>query len=289
MVSVDPWYIAGYTDAEGSFNVSVIPRGSSFVVTIAFEIGSKDKLLLESIRNTLGVGSVYYLKSGLYRLKISNLDSLDKVIIPFFKIYPLVTQKYGDFLLFTKIVNILITKQHLTLKGIQEIVNIKASMNKGLGPKLLSQFSNINPVTRPNIKFHGVPNPFWVVGFVEGDGSFIIRIYDNKRLKLGKDVSLNLKVTQHSRDREMLFGLVNYFGCGKVIDRKAYASDYIVRSKEQISSIIVPFFSNYCFIGFKGNDFNKFKEISNIMINNKHLSEQGLNEIIHIKNDKKSN
>jgi len=48
--------------------------------------------------------------------------------------YPLVTQKRADFELFTKIVEILKNKGHIESKGLQQIVNLKASLNLGLAP-----------------------------------------------------------------------------------------------------------------------------------------------------------
>jgi len=57
------------------------------------------------------------------------------VIIPHFIKYPLVTQKRADFELFTKIVEILKNKGHIESKGLQQIVNLKASLNLGLAPR----------------------------------------------------------------------------------------------------------------------------------------------------------
>ena len=43
----------------------------------------------------------------------------------------LISQKRADFELFKQVVVIMINKQHLSLSGLQEVVNIRASMNKG--------------------------------------------------------------------------------------------------------------------------------------------------------------
>lgn len=62
------------------------------------------------------------------------------------------------FLLLTNIVKILKSNGHKTPKGLQEIINIKASMNKGLSTNFLSQFPKTVPVTRPQIKFNTIPH-----------------------------------------------------------------------------------------------------------------------------------
>jgi hypothetical protein len=51
------------------------------------------------------------------------------VIIPHFIKFPLVTKKRADFELFSNIIQILQNKGHLNPNGLQEIVNLKASLN----------------------------------------------------------------------------------------------------------------------------------------------------------------
>jgi hypothetical protein len=53
------------------------------------------------------------------------------------------TIKYIDFLLFKKAYNIISNKEHLTY--LQKLVNIRASLNKGLSEKLAIAFPNTIP------------------------------------------------------------------------------------------------------------------------------------------------
>jgi hypothetical protein len=57
------------------------------------------------------------------------MKDLVNVIIPHFSNYPLITKKKVDFFLLTKVLGIIIQKDHLTLEGLQKIVALKASMN----------------------------------------------------------------------------------------------------------------------------------------------------------------
>jgi hypothetical protein len=50
-------------------------------------------------------------------------------------------------------------KEHLTLDGIQEIVNIRATMNRGLSDTLKQAFPNTIPVPVPEVQFTGIPEP----------------------------------------------------------------------------------------------------------------------------------
>lgn len=71
---------------------------------------------------------------------VSSIEHLTTVVIPHFVKYPLITQKLGDFLLFKTVVDIINTKEHLTMKGIQKIVSLKASINLGLTDELKAAF-----------------------------------------------------------------------------------------------------------------------------------------------------
>lgn len=62
------------------------------------------------------------------------------VIIPHFDKYPLITKKHEDYILFREVVMIMHKKEHLTNEGIQTIVNIRATLNKGLTPVLKEAF-----------------------------------------------------------------------------------------------------------------------------------------------------
>ena len=73
-------------------------------------------------------------------------------IIPHLDKYPLISKKKADYELFKRIVFIMRDKLHLTDKGLQEIVNLKASMNKGVSEVLLAEFPATIPVDRPVVK-----------------------------------------------------------------------------------------------------------------------------------------
>jgi hypothetical protein len=61
----------------------------------------------------------------------------------------LITQKLSDFILWKKVIQIKEKKQHLSLEGLQAIINLKASINLGLSDQVTEAFSDIQPVHRP--------------------------------------------------------------------------------------------------------------------------------------------
>lgn len=80
---------------------------------------------------------------------MSSIKELTKVIIPHFDKYPLRTQKIADYELFKLAVNVMNRGEHLTLEGLQHVINIKASMNLGLSDKLTRLFPDTRPLSRP--------------------------------------------------------------------------------------------------------------------------------------------
>lgn len=50
-------------------------------------------------------------------------------------------------------------KEHLTTEGLKNIINIRASLNKGLSTTLLSNFPKSIPVVRPSIEVAKYINP----------------------------------------------------------------------------------------------------------------------------------
>lgn len=286
-----PWKITGFIDAEGSFVVTIVKdpkRTSGYNVTVLFEVGlnSSDKLLLIRLQNTLGVGNIYYNASdNTYRWKISNIDDLVNVIIPHFNKYPLLTQKRADFELFTKIVEIIQNKGHTTIEGLQQIINLKASLNLGLSDKLKAEFPNTEQVQRPVISVSEIPDPNWIAGFASGEACFFISVYKSEKSKLGSAVQLVLKITQHSRDRELLKKIKDYFSCGRVENRKTEACDFTVNSFKSFNEIIIPFFEKYEIEGIKHTNYEYFKEVVEIMKVKEHLTYEGLERIKEIKSN----
>ena len=64
----------------------------------------------------------------------------------------LLTKKRTDFIFFTEVLKLMNTREHLTMEGLAKIVNIKASMNRGLTEQLKEQFLDVVPVQRPIVE-----------------------------------------------------------------------------------------------------------------------------------------
>ena len=118
----------------------------------SIHLHSRDLPLLKEIQAYFGgIGRITEGKNncGYY---VSSIEELTTVIIPHFIKYPLITQKLADFLLFKAVVDMANTKEHLTLKGLQKIVSLKASINLGLNDELKAAFPDTVPTLRPLVE-----------------------------------------------------------------------------------------------------------------------------------------
>lgn len=131
-----PQYIVGFIDGEGSFSIGVYKdktmRNKVFVKPeLEIELRADDREILERIQKTFGCGRIYecnYERYGWYphvKYKISRLDDLCNVLIPFFEKYPPQAKKAQTFKYFKQVVEKRKRKEHLTKKGIKEILEIR--------------------------------------------------------------------------------------------------------------------------------------------------------------------
>ena len=68
--------------------------------------------------------------SKVINFQITKFSDIVNIIIPFFDKYPIQGQKALDFEDFKKVVEIMKTNDHLTVKGYEKIVKIKEGMNR---------------------------------------------------------------------------------------------------------------------------------------------------------------
>ena len=114
-----------------------------------FQIGihEKDLALLKRIQSYFGgIGHIVKQGKGIVSYQVSSSKLISDVIIPHFDRYPLITKKKKDFYLFKQAVYIMNKGEHLNPSGLQEIVNIRASINLGLSDELMATFPNTIPV-----------------------------------------------------------------------------------------------------------------------------------------------
>lgn len=119
----------------------------------------------------------------------------------------------------------------------------------------------------------------WVVGFVDGEGCFHIGLNKNSGMSLGIQVLPEFTVVQHERDIALLHALKNVFGCGNVCPNHGARKAFRVRNGEHLKKYVIPFFEKHKLKSKKRIDFEKFRDVVNLMALGEHLSEKGIEKI----------
>ena len=205
-VILHPYYITGFSDGESCFFINVRPRparNKGYAVELLFKItlSAKDKLLgsagprrlrrpgllifflkkkcanAERIKNFFGVGRLLFQGSSV-SFNVRSLGDL-QIIINHFDKFPLISNKYSDYIIFRQVFELMKDGQHLnyesrpplrgwdvlrTLReGLKKIVSLKAAaaakgggqgltrvagaanLNKGLPDVVKTVFPDITP------------------------------------------------------------------------------------------------------------------------------------------------
>src|SRR5215471_20822971 len=128
-------------------------------------------------------------------------------------------------------------------------------------------------------------NPWWVVGFVDGEGCFSVSIHRNQLAKSTHGWQLHpvFHVYQHEEHGDVLEHLVITFGCGRIRGKgpnsrvKTFAVDSLIDLHERV----IPFFEQHPLI-VKRKDFEKFGEIVESMIRKEHLCDEGFERCVRL-------
>ena len=143
---LNPFYITGFTEGEGSFYVGILPRkmktGWEIRPSFSLSQNEKDTNLINSLIDFFGCGSVRPSKSDqTVKYEVRSLKDLQEKIIPHFEKYQLEGRKQKDFITFKKAIEIMKTNKHLEKEGLVEITNLALTMTKN--PRRINSLKNI--------------------------------------------------------------------------------------------------------------------------------------------------
>jgi len=124
-------------------------------------------------------------------------------------------------------------------------------------------------------------SPDWVVGFVDGEGCFHVSVQSHPEMTAGYQVLPEFVVVQHLRDVSILYALKKFFQGGVVRVNHDDRYCYRMRKLEQLEKLC-DFFLKHPLKTKKNVDFRKFRKIILIMKEKKHLTKEGLKEIINL-------
>jgi len=134
--ALSPEYIAGFVDGEGCFCVSVskhktLKRRLEVRPQFEIELRDDDEMILKMIGKAIGCGNIYHLNYDKYgwrphvKYKVTAIDDLFKIVVPFFRKYPLRAKKAKTFSIWSRVVEMVYKKEHLKYGGFERIIKLR--------------------------------------------------------------------------------------------------------------------------------------------------------------------
>jgi len=127
-------------------------------------------------------------------------------------------------------------------------------------------------------------NPYYVTGFTEGEGSFYTSVSPRKLEKVKWEVRPTFSLSQNKENRGILYQVKDFFGCGSVRpSTRDNTYRYEVRNLNELNLKVIPHFRKYPLLAAgKKKDFEALCRVVEIMLQKKHLEQDGLKEIFRI-------
>ncbi|MDO8565021.1 MAG: LAGLIDADG family homing endonuclease [bacterium] len=135
--------------------------------------------------------------------------------------------------------------------------------------------------------------PDYIVGLVDGEGSFTVYIRDVDKEKQAirrTVVEPKFYIKLIERDKDILYALKDFFKCGSVYFQKDTRPNhqncyrYEVYNRKDLSEIIIPFFRKHKLkFNSKRNDFEIFCLLMEMIAQETHRSKSGLRQMFALK------
>ena len=126
----------------------------------------------------------------------------------------------------------------------------------------------------------------YLSGYADGEGCFCVTFNKSKRHRFGWDIRPSFSVSQNRDKSEVIEEFQRRFGCGYIRpDRSDKTLKYEVRSIKDLIEKIIPHFEQYPLLSGKQQDFEKFRQICDLMNKKKHLTPEGLRKVVELSSE----
>ena len=122
----------------------------------------------------------------------------------------------------------------------------------------------------------------YIAGFVDGEGSFNVSL--KKRTDYVGQWKITASFNVSQKDRVILAFLKKVIGCGTLRTRKDGVVYYEVTNINSLYENVLPFFKRFRFLSAnKKRNFAIFSEIVKKMHRKEHLTNEGRNEVLQLR------
>ena len=133
------YYIAGFVDGEGSFNVSLRSNNDyriGWQIVLSFNVSQKDITMLNLLKDILACGIIKQRKrDNLYSYDVTKPDDVVNRVLPFFDRFEFISKSKKENYQLFKEISILAIQKPLSYENFLKIINLREELNKGKGRK----------------------------------------------------------------------------------------------------------------------------------------------------------
>lgn len=134
-------------------------------------------------------------------------------------------------------------------------------------------------------------HPQYVIGFIDGEGSFSVSVGKHKTMKRGSEVRLEFEIELRADDREILERICTTIGCGRIYDLSYDRYGWYPHVKYKIGGVkdmqkyLIPFLDKHKLQAKKGEVYRLFREIVIMFGNKEHLTDKGFEKILKLRDE----
>jgi hypothetical protein len=211
---------------------------------------------------------------------INSVSDL-KVLFAHFALYPLVGSKRNMYYIFTMVHQLYVGKVHLKPQGFLQCVAYINCLNNSIKLEVLEAIQSAHGALPPiSLAPVLVPtsyslNPYWILGFVCGEGSFIYftrtRLTASGVIKL--DYTLVFETSQLPLDTVLLNAVLEHIGFGNLFSRIGAVSRIRIVNVDILQHYVLPFFTLYPMPGYKGIQYRAWLSAVEYVLSHRVYSE----------------
>lgn len=150
-----------------------------------------------------------------------------------------------------------------------------------------------SPYGKEQIQCKTLP-PYYVSGFVDGEGSFCVNITQHQTLKRRIEVRPMFEIELRADDTAILEKIVATIGCGRIYDCAYDRYGWHPHVKLKVTKIadlldfVIPFFDKYELQAKKKMVYQLFRKIVLLIRDKAHLTDVGYEQIIRLRDEMRS-
>lgn len=125
-IRLDNYWLAGFTQADGCFHISIVKsktHKTGFSVRLEYSLKQNDDIPLKLLYDNLKKGNLSQYSSGIWCYKSTGFRTAE-CLINYFDKFNVFAGKYVNYLKFRKVYIMITNGQHLEEKGITKIISI---------------------------------------------------------------------------------------------------------------------------------------------------------------------